>query len=544
MPSLVESLIDYESDLLEMIVEQWGIGQDLPAGRTSPKRIAALIQEQSLFQEFVQALPREDFNALLALARNQGRLPIDRFERQFGNLREMGAARRSKTRPDRSPLSISENLFYKGLIARAFLKDGSEAREFYFIPDEFLIYLLPMLESEAVVSVHWLSNTVPKNIQPAGDFLLDHICTLLAGLRAGMLEAALKMEFPGLIYPFLIQLAAAAELLNEHHQVHPEKVGALLEMPRQAAFLHLVQNWRSSSQIDETLLLKDIQFEGSGHPDALAVRSHLLSLLQQLPHDNWLEIEQFIQWTKSYHPDILRTGGEYDSWIVKHTLSGSYLKGFESWDQVEGAYLRMQVGGPCFWMGLLDLGSQLKSAQPTHIRLSSWASDLLKGKPLQFSAVEATHFVVKQDGSLILERNFPLSIRYQIARLCEWKKTAKDKYSYQLSASALKRAAQQGLHPGQLLSLVKKYGQPPLPPSLLQALKRWEQHGREVQISPVLLLQTNTAVIMDQVLASRASKYIEKRLNETSAIIKPRLAADLSQALLAMGILPDTNLEV
>jgi len=59
-----------------------------------------------------------------------------------------------------------------------------------------------------------------------------------------------------------------------------------------------------------------------------------------------------------------------------------------------------------------------------------------------------------------------------------------------------------------------------------------------------LLLQTNTAVIMDQVLASRASKYIEKRLNETSAIIKPRLAADLSQALLAMGILPDTNLEV
>jgi len=544
MPTIIESLIDYEPDLLEMIVEQWGIGQDLPADSHSPKRIAALIKEESLFREFVQALPKEDFNALLVLAGNQGRLPIDRFERQFGNLREMGAARRSKTRPDRSPLSISENLFYKGLIARAFFKDGKEAREYYFIPDEFLTYLQPMLKTEAVAYMLEPSTTVPKSIQTAGVFLLDHICTLLAGLRAGLPETALKSNFPGALFQFLMQLASATELLNAHHQVHPEKVGALLEAPRQAAFLHLFQIWRSSSQIDETLLLKDIQFEGSGHPRAMAVRSHMLALLQQLPQDQWLEIEEFIQWVKSHHPDLLRTGGEYESWIVKQTLSGSYLKGFESWDQVEGAYLRMQVNGPCFWMGLLDLGCKLKSSQPTLIRLSSWASELLQGNAPQFPAVEATHFVVKQDGSLILERTFPLSIRYQIARLCEWNNNAKDQYSYQLSASALKRAAQQGLHPGQLLSLVKKYGKSPLPPSLLQALKRWEQHGREVQISPVLLLHTNTAAIMDQVLASRASKYIEKRLNETSAIIKPRSAVDLSQTLLAMGILPDTNLEV
>ena len=49
----------------------------------------------------------------------------------------MGAARRERERPDRAPVSVTETLFYKALIGRAFFETSQGLREFAFIPEEF-----------------------------------------------------------------------------------------------------------------------------------------------------------------------------------------------------------------------------------------------------------------------------------------------------------------------------------------------------------------------------------------------------------------------
>jgi hypothetical protein len=103
MPTLSETFVDYEPDLLAMIAEGWGIDQELDAGKNPALQIAGFLQDESLIDEVIQALPRPAFNALLRLARNDGRLPVDQFEREFGSLREMGAARARQAAPRPQP---------------------------------------------------------------------------------------------------------------------------------------------------------------------------------------------------------------------------------------------------------------------------------------------------------------------------------------------------------------------------------------------------------------------------------------------------------
>ena len=296
MPTLNETLIDYESDMLAMIAEQWGIEQDLDPGKSQAKQIANLLAGDELIEEIWQALPQEAANALIRLIQNKGRLPFDRFAREFGDLREMGAARREKIRPDRKPQSITEMLFYKGLIARAFFKQGKEALEFIFIPDEILQFLEKEISSRQTASVPVLPGNIAQYSLPANDDILEHACTYLAAIRAGIPLDSLKFENPDIPVTFLTQLMAENNLLDKKGQAQPQKIGAFLEAPRQQAFSELSHAWQQSQVIDETRLLTDLDFEGSMKIDPVSLRAKVFAILQSLPNNNcsWI-------WTNSVY---------------------------------------------------------------------------------------------------------------------------------------------------------------------------------------------------------------------------------------------------
>lgn len=541
MPTLIETFIDYEPDLLAMIAEGWGIDQQLDPAKNTAKQIAAFLQDEALFAEILQALPRPAFSALLRLARGGGRLPVDQFEREFGILREMGAARREKLRPDRSPASVSERLFYKGLIARAFLREGGEPREYFYLPDEFQDRLAREMESASVpvLPVH-----KPITIQTSEDALLEHACTLLAALRIGKSTESLAFENPAIPARFLTRLLQDAGLLDAGGQPEPRQVGAFLEAPRMEAFARLVNAWQASAAIDELAWLCGLEIEGQLKRNPQEARARLLSILRQLSAESWLDMDEFAEWVKSYQPDFLRSGGEYDAWIIKDPASGQYLKGFEFWERVEGAYLRALFHGPFFWMGLVDVGMKARAKKAGLFRLSAWAADLLAGKPVDGAQPDIKTFTLEKDGSLLVERGFPLDARYQIARFSEWKAPRKGRYCYQISHPALKNALAQGLQVHQLLALIQKYGRKPLPPNIPAALERWKQHELEAVFERPVLLRVRSAAILDQLLASNAKTHIFTRLNETTAVVKPEAVGPLRQALLEMGILADARLEV
>lgn len=546
MPTIIETIIDYEPDMLEMIAEGWGIDQDLDAGKNQPKQIANLLQDESLIDEVMQALPEPDFGALIRLARSDGRLPLDQFEREFGSLREMGAARRGKIRPDRNPISITETLFYKGLIARAFFKEGTEALEFVYIPDEFLAFLDREINRQDPGSIPLLPESSAQHTFHASDFILDHACTLLAALRAGIPTNNLQqLNNPEIPTHFLTQLLIEAKLINEKRQVNPKKTREFLEASRAESFSSLVESWQNSLIVNEIQLLEKLKFEGNIKRNPLIVREKLLAFIQPLSGENWLQIEEFVAWVKTYQPDFLRTGGEYESWIIKDVLSGQYIKGFKYWNQVEGALLRKMIRGPFFWMGMVDLGMKTKAAEkPELFRLSKWAKELLAGRNISYQKRETPVFTVNKDGRIIIERSFPLSLRYQIARFCEWGEVKKGRYQYKISHSALQRSIQQGLKVEQLIVLINKYGKKPVPPTIPAALERWKLNELEAVFEQVVILRVRSAQILDQLMDTRAKTYILTRLNETNAIVKPNAVGQLRDILMDSGILADIRLEV
>jgi hypothetical protein len=267
-------------------------------------------------------------------------------------------------------------------------------------------------------------------------------------------------------------------------------------------------------------------------------------MLKPLSTEHWLDIDEFTAWVKTCQPDFLRSGGEYDTWMVRDRASGQYLKGYEHWDQVEGALLRAVLQGPCFWLGLVEWGAKPRAKKITLFRPTRWAADLLNSKEAAIGRPEISSFAVNKDGSLLVERGFPLGARYQIARFCEWRPPRKGSYCYQISHPALKNALAQGLQVHQLAALIGKYGRKPLPPNIPAALERWKQNELEAVFERPVLLRVRTAAILDQVMASRAKELILSRLNETAAVVKPNAANQLKGILLELGILADTRLEV
>ena len=559
MPSLIETFIDYEPDQLNMIAEQWGIEQDLDPAKSQAKQLAILLGDEILAEEVMQALPQAAINALVRLTRSEGKMPLDQFEREFGELREMGAARREKVRPDRNPDSTSELLYYKGIIARAFFKADSDHREFIYIPDELYQFLEKEIARQNTASVPVLPGYDAQRIFQANDAILDHTCTLLAASRNGMPISQLTLENPEIPVDFLLALLTEIGLVDSKDQANPQAIGTFLETRRAQSFSSLVHTWRTSNHIHETQLLETLEFEGSIKLQPLKNREKLLSILQSLPDTHWLDIGEFCEWMKTYQPDFMRTSGEFDSWIIRDKQTDQYIKGFEHWDRVEGALLRRMLLGPCYWLGLVDLGTRTKASQPDLFRPSKWAQDLLAGKAIDYPSREASSFIINKDGSILIQHTFPLSMRYQIARFCDWlpsermtlrqaqgsfSQKKKGKYAYQISHPALQRALQQGLQVNQLITLINKYGQKPLPPNISKALERWKQNELEAVFEQAILLRVRSAAILDQVMNSRAKDFIIARLNETSAVVKTSAVNQLKNALLDAGILADVKLEV
>ncbi len=543
MPTLIESIIDYEPDQLDMLAEQWGIEQELDPAKPKARQISARLLDRELFTEVLQALPDKAYQALLRLTRSGGRQPLDQFQRVFGELREMGAARRGKVRPDRNPASITEKLYYSGFIARAFLREGGQPQEFIYLPEEFQQFMSDEIERLEADNIPALPNYSPARVYTASDVILEHACTLLAGLRKGLAPKQIELASPQVPVDFLKTLLSEAGLLNSG-KPDPERIGAFLEAPRAQSFSTLSQVWQHSTVVNETRLLQQLEFEGTLKINTLQLRQRLLALFAPLPAEQWFDLDEYIGWVKQHRPDFLRSGGEYDSWIIQHKDKGFYLKGFEYWDEVEGALLKAVLIGPFFWLGLTDLGTKSKNGKVQLFRRSAWAEALLDGQSLEYTQAEVDGFALNKDGSLLVERGFPLSLRYQLARFCEWDPEKKGKYSYHISPPALQEALRQGLQVNQLIALINKHARKPLPPNIPQALERWKQHELEAVFEQPVLLRVRSAAIMEQLLASRAGKPLLTRLNDTTAVVKPGGVQALKDTLLDLGILADVRLEV
>jgi len=537
MPTILETFQDYETDLLEMVTEQWGIQDDINPKINKRNQLAKLLNDKTLFKEIYQSLPSKAKIALNYIQNDDGKTPAAQFMRLFGEIREMGAGARGKKRPDRNPVTISENLFYKGLIALSFFNKNNEAEEYLYIPQEFMLLLKQFQNVNLKVQTPpILATQTIKNITHASDDILDHICSLLAAIRGSISADEVSKTIPLPVRQFLIPFFQSQGIINKEGAfLNIDKLKNLLLEKRDSTFSNVCISWINNTSIDELRLLSNLSFEGKWKNDPVKTRTNLLEIISGLLADTWYSIPDFIDWMHQTHPDFQRSRGEYNLWFIKDVESEKFLNDFDFWYQVEGKLLEYFLTGPLSWMGIVELSMDEKSNVPITFKKTNWANGLIEKQPVKFETPETLEITLKANGEILIPTHTQREIRYQVARFCEWGEKLPKFYRYKISATAIRRAEAQNLTISQIKILIEKYGKKPIPHNILTAIGRWSQQESQIEIKHEVLIHTASAEILDAIQNSPAKEYVIEKLNATTAIISSKNLHRLDEELIRLG---------
>lgn len=533
MPDLLHTLLKYDIGHLRIIAGAWGLELETSEVDSATEELCASFLDLEAVNETMEILPADARSALTALLESNGKMEWAAFARKFGEIREMGAGRRDRERPHLKPISIAENLFYRGILAKAFFDNEKGAQEFAYIPEDLFEIIDEVTKEErggkSTEPLGRPATPVEKAFEiPASDRILDDATTYLAALRLNLESNGLPLDRQEQA-PALQNLLITANLVKKDIP-QAETVKAFLAASRADALKLLVEAWQSSQTFDELRLIPTILCEGEWKNQPLVTREFLLDLVNAIPQNKWWSIPAFIRSIKEKFPDYQRPAGDYDSWFIKRTSDGQFLRGFAYWDQVDGALIKyfIQI---LHWLGMADLASPEEGKEATAFKILSKVEG-------QKSNVDGK-IVVASNGKITISRFFSRAVRYQISRFCEWGEEHSDEYQYQVTAQSLRHAKEQGLKAEQLLSLLVKYTNGTVPPALVKALKQWDAHGTEARVEKLLVLRVNRPEILEEMRKSKASKFLGEILSPTAVIIKSGAESKVLAALAEMGLLSE-----
>lgn len=540
MTDLRQSLSKADFSHIKAVAEGWELKFTAPDARGGLTQLVDHLLGSDIFNDLRNTLSPEDQEALLWLDAQGGKALWDHFSRRFGDIREMGAGKLEREQPFRDPISPSESLWYRALIARGFLETDSGPQEFVYLPDDLrepvisqLGVLHPSGKSSSFISRKAAPREYALQVKTSAN-ILDHLCTFLAGTRMPIDPLVHLPGVTDLQLNFYQQLSRICGLLDLNQAVSPGEIRDFFELSREDAMLKLWISWRKAENYPDISLLPKISLEGSPDMDPVHVRDKVITHLTSLDPENWWSIESFVSQIKETDPDLLRKRGEYDSWFIKNRESGEYLSGFNYWDDVEGALIRYLLTGPLHWLGLLDLGMPEEDALPHAFRFSSYSRALITGTSIPLSPRKTDGIQVRAKGEIRITENVPHKTRYQAARFCDWYPVKADAYLYAITPGSLLRAEEQGLRVKHLLTLLKANAGV-IPPNILAALERWEKQGVQASISHKTILRLGSPAVLKALKKSKASRFILEQVGPTALIVKPGSEEKIGEALVELG---------
>ena len=541
MPTLLTVLYDQDLNFLESVEEFWGIIARGKDARAKAEALALSLDNSLLIRDQLGSLPPSVEGALISLKSQGSRTPWTAWTRDFGPLRPMGPGKRKREKPGVFPISITEFLWYRGLIGRTFLKDDESLTEVAFLPEEIAQELpgkLPELKSG--LRLNPLEHNPAAGISNASR-VLDDLCTLLASLRRPDKERSLLAGNPSTLHWRILEnLAEAIGLIKG--QLPTEIARKFLELPRDEALRWLVQSWMVTIEFDELKLHPDWRLEGTWQHDPRKTRVTLLKLLAGLG-SQWFEIEEFIRQIRVQNPDFLRTGAEYDTWLVVSNHSNTLLRGVESWDALEARFLEEFLTSIGFKLGLVELDVD---SMPQSFRLSAafgYLTGLLEAETPGFPA-EKQPILVSPAGKLEMTHLTPRLARYQASRFGEVLRNGPERFDFQVTPQSLKIASKQGLKVSHLLKLLRDYGRQQPSPGLIQLLKRWEEKGRESWIDQPMVLHLPNTETLQALKNSPAGAALGEVLGPTAVVVKPGSQRRIQTALARLGLLTDYETQI
>lgn len=544
MPGLTQILPQDDIGFLNIIATFWNVELNANDSVSAINILLRELTNPAAVIDMQKSIPEEGKKALDDLLENQGRMPWSHFCRRYGELRVMGAGKRDRERPYLNPISTTEILYFRALIGKAFLYIQPEPQEFAFIPDEFLRFFQtqPHLPNKFIGAP---AKPDECSFQISGsDQILDHACTLLVALRSGLNLDTIDTSSWNIPSNLLLIILQSADLVNTQRELHTGQIRKFLESDRANSLAYLVNSWKTSDEFNEIKQLPGLIFNGNLSNSPQQARLFILQLVNEIPIGDWWSLDTFIQQIKEHYPDFQRPAGDYDSWFIRKEGSENFLRGFSSWDVVDGELIRYMIAGPMFWLGLVDLAASSAGTPPSAFRKTNLFTPLYRGDVPEIHEKEHDQVIVKSNGEILCRAMTSRVLRYQIARFCKWKESQPGEYKYQVTGNSLENVAQQGLKPSHLLNLLKKHTHDPLPPRLILALNRWEKFGSQVKLDKVVLLRASSKEVVETIQNSRGARFIKDMIGTDVFEIKPGGEKILSEVLIEAGYLLDDRLEV
>jgi hypothetical protein len=188
----------------------------------------------------------------------------------------------------------------------------------------------------------------------------------------------------------------------------------------------------------------------------------------------------------------------------------------------------------------MDFASPKKEGQEpwTAFRISAYGQSLLEDEVPDIPQLisEAVH--IRSKGWIRIPPTVPRKVRYQIARFCEWLPMKRESYMYSLSPDSLMKAKEQELQAEHLLALLGKHAEL-VPPNLIKALQRWDQHGIQAAMEKETVLRVRSPAMLEAIRESRAKRYLRETLGPTAVVIQEGSESKIAEVVMEMGFLVD-----
>lgn len=504
MNTLVHSLLDHPPALLRVIAELNGVQLRSNQVRQAANQLAAVMVRDDHLAQLLAGCSDPARQALDALLRSQGRLAMPIFERRFGAIRSVGPGRLLREAIYRQPANAAEELWYRGLIYRAFAEQPHGLVEFVYVPSD----LAPHLPQPEPVATSFALPVVdpPVQVVLADDSLLHDACTLLCLAQAGGMRPArlghpyqwrakslyelnrfllhplqepkaLLGTAPGSQAALMLTLAQDLDWLRSGDQVQVNAVAARpwLEASREEQRSLLLEAWEVSSRWNDLCRAAALHCEETGNwsNDPVATRRSLKPLLAALPSGTWFRLEDLVAGVRRELPDFQRPDGDYDTWYIRRRDTQDFLRGYACWEEVEGEVLRSMVQGVLHWLGAMDQGyhEQSSDGSPTLFRLTEAGAAWLAGRPVPEGSptlpiTVGPNFVITVPGSA------PLLTRFQVSRFASWEPGGPP-FAYRITQSGLRRAGRQGIGGERVLAFLMAQAGENMPENVTNALRRW-----------------------------------------------------------------------
>lgn len=539
MPGLSTSLRAFDLDQLEQIANFWAVPVSESSLEITRLMLELEMADQTRFDSLFAALPEAAQAALLELKANQGQMTWSAFSLRYGEIRAMGPGKRKKEQPWAFPISVTETLWYRGLIGRDFLRSGDDLHEMAYLPSEF-VAMLPKIAEQHPPTLALQAQRVDLPEPKSETSLLNDVCTLLAALRFENPADYLHKTKQNKAYWQLLEALLLATGLLDSKGKPNQLAKTLLEMPRENALLWLRQEWEQTPAFNEFGFLSGVSIHSDEPISLLPGRQKLLSQLRSLSPRQWYLLSELTGQLQKSLPDLLRTQEQFYSWkVLQADEPDQALEGLESWQHVEAAFVRFILS---VMLPLFGIGSFLPESE-------KFAEALFWLEPeffhLEVDAQKSTsqpnesQLSVSSTGNIVMTDRSPLILRYQLSRFLEWESIGPTQFNYQLSPRSLSLAKKQGLLPKHLISLLRKNAQNGLPPILYQAIKRWESEGAQAKMEKLIILQLANPDILQALRETSASRWLGEAMGPSTVVIKPGGQSAVRSALASLGILAD-----